>query len=241
LRASGGADKENRDQARRNAPLAVMALDRFVSTQDYADFARTFAGIGKASAVRLSDGRRQLVHVTIVGADDIPIDENSDLYRNLVKALRDFGDPYLPIQVDVRELMLLVINARVRLLSDYQWELVEPRIRTALQDSFSFERRELGQDVVLTEVISTIQRVSGVAYVDVDVLDSVLEDVTPDELAKLADPENPAHLKLNPRIVVNVAWLDPAATDPANRIQPAQLAFLSPDVPDTLILTERTP
>jgi hypothetical protein len=77
--------------------------------------------------------------------------------------------------------------------------------------------------------------------VDVDVLDSVLEDVTPDELAKLADPENPAHLKLNPRIVVNVAWLDPAATDPANRIQPAQLAFLSPDVPDTLILTERTP
>ena len=27
-RASGGADKENRDQARQNAPLAVMALDR---------------------------------------------------------------------------------------------------------------------------------------------------------------------------------------------------------------------
>ena len=44
LPASGGADKENRDQARENAPLAVMSLDRLVSVQDYADFTRTFAG-----------------------------------------------------------------------------------------------------------------------------------------------------------------------------------------------------
>ena len=50
IRASGGADKESRDQARKNAPLALMALDRLVSTRDYADFSRTFAGIGKATA-----------------------------------------------------------------------------------------------------------------------------------------------------------------------------------------------
>ena len=54
--ASGGAGKETRDQARKNAPLAVMALDRLVSVQDYEDFARVFAGIGKARAVELSDG-----------------------------------------------------------------------------------------------------------------------------------------------------------------------------------------
>ena len=94
LRASGGADKENRDQARKNAPLAVKALDRLVSVQDYADFARTFAGVGKARAEELSDGRRQLVHVTIAGADDIPIDETSELFRNLRQALLDFSDPY---------------------------------------------------------------------------------------------------------------------------------------------------
>ena len=56
LRASGGADRETRDQARKNAPLAVRALDRLVSTQDYADFARTFAGIGKASRRALAGG-----------------------------------------------------------------------------------------------------------------------------------------------------------------------------------------
>ena len=47
LRASSGADRENRDQARKSAPLAVMPLDRLVSVRDYKDFARLYAGIGK--------------------------------------------------------------------------------------------------------------------------------------------------------------------------------------------------
>ncbi|UUZ53293.1 baseplate J/gp47 family protein [Massilia sp. H-1] len=58
LRASGGANAETRDQARKNAPLAVMALDRLVSVQDHADFARTFGGVGKAVAAERSDGRQ---------------------------------------------------------------------------------------------------------------------------------------------------------------------------------------
>ena len=57
LRASGGADKENRDQARKNVPLAVKALDRLVSVQDYEDFSRTFAGIGKARAAEIARPR----------------------------------------------------------------------------------------------------------------------------------------------------------------------------------------
>ncbi|HSE25208.1 MAG TPA: baseplate J/gp47 family protein, partial [Pyrinomonadaceae bacterium] len=75
-RASGGADPESREQARENTPLAVHALDRLVSTQDYSDFARTFGGVGKAFSVRLSDGIRELVHVTIAGVDDAPIEED---------------------------------------------------------------------------------------------------------------------------------------------------------------------
>ena len=151
LPASGGADKETRDQARKNAPLAVMALDRLVSVQDYEDFARVFAGIGKARAAELSDGRRQIVHLTIAGADDIPIETHSDLYRNLAAALRRFGDPYQAFRIELRELKLLVLSARVRIHPDYLWEKVEPRIRAALLDTFSFERRELGQDALLSE------------------------------------------------------------------------------------------
>ena len=242
LRASGGADKENRDQARKNAPLAVKALDRLVSVQDYADFARTSAGVGKARAEELSDGRRQLVHVTIAGADDIPIDETSELFQNLREALHDFGDPFQPIQLAVRELMLLVISARVRILLDYQWEPVVTELRAALLDAFSFERRELGQDVLLSEVIGVMQGARGVDHVDVDVFGGVPEKtveagerrlLTPEEISaevqKLVAKERPES-----RLPVNLAALK------NSMIRPAQLAFLTPDVPATLILNQIT-
>lgn len=265
LRASGGADKETRDQARRNAPIALMALDRLVSTRDYADFARTFAGIGKVYATRLSDGRRELVHLTIAGAEDVPIDINSDLYNNLRRSLAKYGDPFQPVQVVTRELLSLVIIARVQIHCKYLWESVEPKIRAALLDAFSFERRELGQNVYLSEVIRAIQRVEGVAYVDVDVLDSISETQSKDEdfwrkkkdrwsgsgstnaleagndesdIPTAPELENPPVLDAcNPKHYISAK---PARVredvDGIKKVLPAQLAYLLPDVPDTLIL-----
>jgi predicted phage baseplate assembly protein len=248
LRASGGADKESRDQARKNAPLAVKALDRLVSVQDYEDFARVFAGIGKARAIELSNGRREVVHVTIAGADDIPIDKNADLYRNLRQALLDNGDPFLALHLDIRELMLIVIDANIRILPDYLWEPVVMQVRAAMLDAFSFERRELGQDVLLSEVISVIQTVRGVAYVDVDKLRGIPEKtidqlhggqrrlLTPAEIANIVSQSRdkndiPIEDPL-PRILVNLAGIE------GGTIRPAQLAFLTPEIPATLNLKQ---
>jgi hypothetical protein len=231
LPASGGADKDNRDQARENAPLAVMSLDRLVSVQDYADYTRTFAGIGKASSARLSDGRRQLVHVTIAGADDIPIDPTSDLYHNLLIALRQLGDPDLPVQVETRELIVLVLSANVRLSVDYQWEPVVTKIRAALLDSFGFQKRALGQPVLLSEILSVIQNIPGVEYVDVDIFGGVTEQLSLDGIAAAAlsivKQSSPAS-----RVEVNLANFQ------GGSLHPAQLAIFIDAVPDTLILNQ---
>jgi predicted phage baseplate assembly protein len=238
LPATGGADRDTRDQARRNVPIAVLALDRLVSVQDYADFCRSYAGIGKASSVRLSDGRRQLVEVTIAGNDDIPIDKSSDLYRNLLESLRDFGDPYEPIQLDLRELFFIVLSAKVRILPDYLWEAVEPKIRQKLLFDLGFDRRELGQDVLLSEVIAAIQNIEGVAYVDVDVFAGVSEAI-----AASADA-----LENQLKALANMATQAPPSRLPmkmarpeSGEIRPAQIAYLTPVVPDTLILKELKP
>jgi predicted phage baseplate assembly protein len=197
LPASGGADREGLDQARRSTPLGVLALDRLVSAQDYEDFARTRAGIGKASVRRVTDGQRELIHLTIAGSDNIPIDRTSDLYQNLRLALAQNGDPHQPVEVAVRELALLVISARIRVEPDRLWELVEPKVRAALLDAFAFERRELGQDALLSEVVSTIQAVPGVDYVDVEAFAKVAEGTTPSRLEQLGQtlpPRPPARL-----------------------------------------------
>jgi predicted phage baseplate assembly protein len=235
LRSSGGADHDSRDQARRNAPLAVMALDRLVSVRDYADFARTFAGIGKAASARLSDGHTLLVHLTVAGKDDIPIDQNSDLYRNLFDALEQFGDPQQPLRVEVRRLKLLVISAGIKILPDYAWESVGPNVKAALLDFYSFDRRELGQPAFLSEAVAVMQAVPGVQYVDMRVFDSVAENVTAAQLAGLAGTLTP-----RPFVAAELATPDSTATDPAKSILPAELVMLTPDVPDTLTLTEIT-
>lgn len=220
--ASGGADPENRDQARRNASLACMALDRLVSVQDYEDYTRAYAGIAKASAVQLTDGHRQLIHITIAGADDIPIDPDSDLYINLGQSLHAFGDPFQPIQIQTREPMLLIIKANIRLNPDYLWEKVEPKIRNAMLETYGFERRDLGQSVFLSEIISTIQRVTGVVYVDVDTLEKMDGTARTDEV----------NTKMNLKEFIPVN----KARNQQGSIYPAQLALLSPDIPETLIL-----
>ena len=255
LAASGGADKENRDQARENAPLAVMSLDRLVSVQDYADFSRTFAGIGKAAARKLSDTKRQLVHVTIAGADDIPIDETSDLYQNLLSALRKFGDPDLPVQVQLRELVVLVLSANVRLAADYQWEPVAKEIRATLLDTFGFQKRALGQPVLLSEVVSSIQNTEGVEYVDVDAFGGVPEKIAEADgtrsLLSLDQIAAAVQQIINPRQASILArYSRPAESVPAARVpvnlanfengalRPAQLGMFTGAVPDTLILNQ---
>lgn len=127
--------------------------------------------------MRVPFGGAEVVHITIAGANDIPIERTSDLYRNLVRALRLDGDPYQPLRVDVRELLLLVVSANVRILPDYLWEPVATNIRAALYDAFSFENRELGQDALLSEAIVAMQSVEGVQYVDVDIFDAIPEKV----------------------------------------------------------------
>ncbi len=69
----------------------------------------------------------------------------------------------------------MVISAKVRVKPDYLWDKVEPKIKAALLDTFSFERRDLGQDVLLSEVIGAIQGVMGVDYVDVDAVAGIPE------------------------------------------------------------------
>jgi hypothetical protein len=47
-------------------------------------------------------------------------------------------------------------------------------------------------------------------------------------------------LSLNNFVEADLARIDASATAPSKRILPAELVILTPDIPDTLILTEIT-
>lgn len=247
LRASGGANPEGTDLVRANASLGVMAFDRVVSVHDYEDFARSFAGIGMARAELLQHGRQQFIHLTIAGIDDGPIDQGSDLYNNLTEALRKHGDPRHQFSIASRELLVLVLSAKVVVHPDYQWADIEQQVRTTVLAQFSFAKRALGQDAYLSEVISTIQNVRGVHSVDVDVFDHVpqiqeagaqrrlLPIPELDRLArkKIEDMKTPPQDK--PKDAISVM----PARVVAGAVRPAQLGYIPFAVPSAIELIQR--
>lgn len=218
--ASGGADAEGSEAIRANVATALHAFDRLLSTSDYADFARSFAGIGKASATRSHDGRRSGVKVVIAGAADAPIETSSERYGALKDALHRFGED-VPVQLTVRDRLMLVVKANVGIDPDYQWELVEPKLRKALLDALSFDRAEIGRSISANRAIAAIHGVKGVVYADLDIFSALNEKQILGGFSKsLADG-----LKFQDVV----------------RVDATQIAYLAPTVEDTLILQEVKP
>ena len=224
LPATGGADPDTRDQVRRNAPESVTALDRLVSVSDYADFARSFAGIGKAAARRGRRAGRPQVVVTIAGQENVPIARDSALFTSLTQAVQDLGDPALPVEIDVASVAFLFIRAKVRIGADRLWETVVRDIRTSLLDTFSFDRSDLGQGVFSSEVIAALQNVDGVEMVDLD----ALAGISPADVATEED--------LREKLTDLAAGTVRPFIDGQDSV-----VYLTADLPDLLILQEITP
>jgi len=165
LPASGAGDPEKMENARAHAPLTVRTLDRIVSRDDYEDFASAFAGIGKAQAVDMWSGEHHLVHLTIAGADGKPVTDPKFL-KNFNAALDAARDPTQQIKVESFDQLLFNLVANVAVDSRYITKDVFTNIQSALTDSFSFIKRSFGQPITATEVMTIIQQVAGVVYID---------------------------------------------------------------------------
>jgi hypothetical protein len=168
--ATGAADPETRDQARENGPMTVLTLDRVVSLRDFEDFARSFSGIGKAQARTLWASGHRLVHLTVAGVGGAPVAPGSALDKNFRQALDLLRDPFQALTVETYEHLLFRVRLKVQVDPDYVRATVLAGVEAALRDAFSFDARDFGQSVFLSEVMAVAQGVAGVVYVDVDLL-----------------------------------------------------------------------
>ena len=126
---------------------------------------------------------------------------------------------------------MLVISARVKVQADYQWETVEAATRAALLGEFGFGHVDLGEDLLLTDAVATGQAIAGVESIKVEVFDTISET----ELVSGFSAAAAKKLQLKDRIVVQ-----PARSGPELDLLPAQIAYLPPSVPATLIIQEWT-
>ncbi|MDW7725700.1 MAG: putative baseplate assembly protein [Candidatus Methanoperedens sp.] len=188
--ANGAAEAESLESARINAPMKVLAFDRIVSLQDFEDFARGFAGIGKAMAVALLRDGTNLVHITIAAAASLKegdasspatnvVDTESDLFEKMVKAIKKASDPAQKFQVDSYQPLFFNVKAKVLVDPRYSAPTVLAKVEDALIDAFSFGNRAFGQAVAEAEVMTVIQSIQGVIASDLDQLYRYEEDKLP--------------------------------------------------------------
>lgn len=160
--ATGGEDPESPDQARDNAPLTVRTLERAVSIRDYADFACAFAGISKAHALWVPAGPGRGVFLTIAGIEGTAVLEGSDTCRNLLTALKTYGDPVVPVRLVNYRPAQFRLGLLVRVAANHDTERVLEAVRDALRQAFGFSKRNFGQGVSLDEVVGVAHTVRGV-------------------------------------------------------------------------------
>jgi predicted phage baseplate assembly protein len=182
--ASGGDDPESLADARENAPLTVLTLERAVSISDYADYARTFAGIAKAHAVWLPSGVARGVFVTVAGVNGAAIDEMSDTHHDLLASLRRYGDRLLPLTVKSYRKVMFTLRASIRPAADAEPDKVLSDVEATLRTRFSFSARRLGQPVTRDEVLAAIHEVASVEAVS---LQQFYRDTPPLEAVLRAD------------------------------------------------------
>jgi hypothetical protein len=212
MAATGAAPAETLNEARRNAPLTVLTINRLVSLKDFENFSRAFAGIAKAQAVPAWDGQRRVVYITLGGVGGKAVDPASAPFINLTAAIRDFGDPVREVRLDTYDRVLFRMSAEILVDPHHDAPTVLTAITSTVQAAYAFDARDFGQPVSAAEIITTMQAVTGVTATRLRTLYLASDAGGPTQ----AEP--PAFLP-----ALSGRW-----DDIARRARPAQLLLLDP-------------
>lgn len=184
IAAKGGTDPESLADARANAPLTVLTLDRLVSITDFTDFVRGFAGIAKAQAAEIWSGERRIVHVTVAAEGGGALHPGDELYEGLLDAIHAHKDPTQLVRVGTYVPRPLRIAAEVLVDERYVAEDVLAAVEFALRDAYQFERRAIGQPATAADVVRVVHTVDGVAAIDLNALYRVDGAVPPPDASE---------------------------------------------------------
>jgi predicted phage baseplate assembly protein len=195
LPATGAAGPEALEEARVNAPRTVLTMERIVSLRDLETFVLAFPGVSKARAAMVWSGHQEEIRVTVATAAGEPIDPASSLYKNLVAAIESVRDPRQPVTVAGYRPVTFSLQAGIVTDRRYLAADVARAVEQALHEAFGTERRQFGQPVTAAEVMTLIQKVTGVVAT---LLAGVTSDRSPNDPLPALWPAPDELLTLNP-------------------------------------------
>jgi len=164
--AVGGADRETDESIRWNTPRALRAINRAVTTDDYAALALQVSGVGKTSAQLTAPGAITVyVAPTAAVAPGPTLKDAVAAYladKQMVGTVVSVADPtYVPLDV----------SATIFVQPNFRQDHVQTMVTLAIQAALAFDQ-VLFQDVIVpVDILSAIFTVDGVQTATIQVLD----------------------------------------------------------------------
>jgi hypothetical protein len=165
LASYGAQDAETIADARSNATLTIMTLDRIVSLEDYQDYANAYPGISKALSVWIWNGQQRIVLLTVAGVNGVVVEPDDATGTALQGSIAGASEPFVTVQLQAYSPIFFRLAATVTVSKDFIVDDVQADVEAALRSTFSFASRDFGQPVNFSEVVAAIQEVDGVVGV----------------------------------------------------------------------------
>jgi hypothetical protein len=164
---AGGADREPVAAMRENAPSHLAANGRAVSLRDFERLCARHASVWQAKARQIIGPQPGTVDVVIVPAGGGTVTER--LADDLTAFVRARALPATTMTVTGYVAVPVTVAVTVFVDIDrYEKTDVRDRVAGALLDTFSLQRRGLGQPLYVAELLAACERVEGVSTAVVD-------------------------------------------------------------------------
>ncbi|MDT8297378.1 MAG: baseplate J/gp47 family protein [Spirochaetaceae bacterium] len=183
--ATGGADRESLEHARKQAPAEVRSLWKAVTKDDYQALTEGFPGVAKSQVLDVNDCRNiRYYQVNLAVAPDGGGPPSALLKQDLIAFLESrkvitieinlFDPVYRPVNVD----------AEVYAYVGEDLDLIRSRTEQALDEFFAFERMDFGVPVRFSDLVAVLDGVRGVSHVQMYAPQQDI-DIRPGEIAVL--------------------------------------------------------
>lgn len=176
LQPSGGSDRETIDEAKKQAPLSLRALDRCVTLQDFEAMAKAVPG-GGIRAAKAKQGESPLevnVYIASQGTNPVPSGKwFSDIQNGygLIGAVGRWLNQKKPIptilNVSAPTPITPYLEATIFVHNNILRQNVEFDVDDSLQLLFFKASDDFGDGVTLSSVIQAVENTQGVDYLDV--------------------------------------------------------------------------
>lgn len=168
LPASGGTAAEDSASLRTRAPMRVRTLDRIVSPRDFEDFVRTYPGVARVRARQVWNGREHVLFLTVATEEEASQHQllpGSSLDVALRQTLQRFRPATHPVDLGSYVPRYFELEATLVVDADADPKDVKDTATQALADAYRFERRELAQPVVASDLLRLLSGLTGVLNV----------------------------------------------------------------------------